>query len=287
MKKIITIVLVLVLVCSLCACGKKSSSSYLVQDGKFTVSLSPDFSPMEFVDTSKSGQNQYVGFDPTLAKFIADELGLELVIKPMSFDACQAAVQSKNVDCSISGFSYTPARAENFLLSDYYYAGDNETKQTVVVLKENEGKYSSAEDFAGLTVGAQVASLQWDLATAQLEPAGATIEVYTDIGTAVEALRNGKIDALAVAEGNGNAIIAGNDAVAMSGFWFEISAEAENNVILINKDNQELLEKINACLKKAYESGYYAGWYNDAKALAGIETASEISYDDAGNVDAG
>lgn len=40
-------------------------------DGVLTVALSPDFSPMEFVDSSKIGQDQYVGFDVTLAKYIA------------------------------------------------------------------------------------------------------------------------------------------------------------------------------------------------------------------------
>lgn len=36
------------------------------------MALSPDFSPMEFVDSSKTGQEQYVGFDVSLAKFIAE-----------------------------------------------------------------------------------------------------------------------------------------------------------------------------------------------------------------------
>ena len=98
-----------------------------LEAGKLLVAISPDFAPMEFVDTSKTGQDQYVGFDVTLSKFIAEQMGLELEIKPMSCDACQAAVQTNTVDMSISGFSYTPERAENFNLSDYYYAGDNET----------------------------------------------------------------------------------------------------------------------------------------------------------------
>ena len=71
------------------------------------VALSPDFAPMEFVDTSKTGQDQYVGFDVTLAKYIADKLGVKLVIEPMSFEACQAAVSTKDVDLSISGYSRT------------------------------------------------------------------------------------------------------------------------------------------------------------------------------------
>ena len=156
MKKIIAWTLTALMILGMFAmtgCAKKAAKT-------LTVAMSPDFAPMEFVDTSKTGQDQYVGFDVTLANFIASEMGLELVIKPMSFDACQAAVQSGTVDMSISGFSYTPTRAENFNLSDYYYAGDNETEQTIICLAENAGKWTKAEDFSGLKVGAQVASLQ-------------------------------------------------------------------------------------------------------------------------------
>ena len=277
MKKVIGIVLAVVTLVSLAGCGKKADSNTL------TVAVSPDFAPMEFVDTSKEGDEQYVGFDISLAKFLAKEMGKELVIKPMSFDACQAAVQSGTVDMSISGFSYTEARAENFNLSDYYYAGDNETEQVIICLKDNAGKWTTAEDYSDLKVGAQVASLQYDLCVSQL-PSGCSIEIFTDIGTAVEALRNGMIDALAVAKGNGEAIIAGNDNIAMTGFEFQVSAEAENNVILLKKGADELTSKVNEALAKAYAAGYYKEWYDEAEALAGIDTAQEVGYDDAGNV---
>lgn len=279
MKKIIALALAVLMILgtvALTGCAKNNKKV-------LTVAMSPDFAPMEFVDTSKTGQDQYVGFDVTLAKFIANELGLELVIKPMSFDACQAAVQSGTVDMSISGFSYTETRAENFNLSDYYYAGDNETEQTIICLSENAGKWTTADAFSGLKVGAQVASLQYDLCTSQL-PEDCSIEIFTDIGTAVEALRNGMIDALAVAEGNGEAIIATNDQIAMTGFEFEVSEEAENNVIMLKKGNDELTKAVNEVLAKAYAAGYYGQWYADAKVLAGIDTASEVGYDDAGNV---
>lgn len=72
-------------------------------DGVLYVTLSPDFAPMEFVDSSKDGQEQYVGFDVTLAKYIADYIGVDLVIEPMSFDACQTAVYTGSVPMSISG----------------------------------------------------------------------------------------------------------------------------------------------------------------------------------------
>lgn len=285
MKKILSLIFALAMILSLCACGApKAANEYnLVEPGKLTVALSPDFAPMEFVDTSKTGQDQYVGFDVMLSQFIADELGLELVIKPMSFDACQAAVATGKVDFSASGFSWTEERAENYALSDYYYAGDNETEQVIIVLAENAGKYTTAADFSGLTVAAQTASLQMSLCTSQL-PEDCNIKEFGDIGTAVEALRNGNVDAVAVAYGNGQAIIANNPSVAMSGFEFEVDSSAENNVIMLNKDNQALLAKINEILQKAYDNGYYGEWYAQAEALAGIESAQDVSYDEEGNV---
>lgn len=275
MKKMICILLAAALLLSVVGCKKAGSK-------KLTVAMSPDFAPMEFVDTSKSGQEQYVGFDVTLANYLADELGMELEIKPMSFDACMTAVQLGSVDMAISGFSWKPDRAENFLLSDYYIAGDNETQQSVITVKAKEGALTTEASFAGLKVGAQTSSLQEQLVKDSLIPAGAELVVYKSIDDAVLALQTGKIDALAVAHGNGEAIIANNPDIAFTGFDFDVDPKYENNVILLNKQSTELLEKVNAALAKAMAANYYDGWYEDAKALAGIPTASEVSYNDDG-----
>ena len=272
MKKIIAMILVAML--TMACFGAVAEEKKVL-----TVALSPDFAPMEFIDTSKSGQDQYVGFDVTLAKFIADELGMDLEIKAMSFDACQTAVQTGSVDLAISGFSWTEARAENFYLSDYYYAGDNETEQVIITTADKAGAFSTADDFSGLTVGCQDASLQADLCNSQL-PTDCTIKPFKAIDDAILSLMSGKIDAVAVARGNADAIIANNDSIALSGFEFEVSAEAQNNVILIQKGNDDLLANVNACLAKAYDQGLYAVWYEDAKALAGIETAAEVTIED-------
>ena len=167
-------------------------------DGVLTVALSPDFSPMEFVDSSKTGQDQYVGFDITLAKYIAENLGVELVIEPMGFDASQTAVYTGSVPMSISGYSWTEDRAENYELSDYYYAGENETRQALLIKKENADKYTSPEDLAGQDVGAQNASLQMQLVTEQLTDAN-PISIG-DITVGVMELKSGTVDGVNLAE---------------------------------------------------------------------------------------
>ncbi len=269
MKKLFALALAAMMLLSLTA---------LSENGVLTVAMSPDYSPMEFIDTSKSGDEQYVGFDVFLAKFIAEEMGKTLQIKPMSFDACQTAVQVGAVDMSISGFSWTPERAENFNLSDYYYAGNNETEQIVIVKADQAGQFATVESFDGKTVGAQTASLQYSLVTTQLT--NSTVKEFKVVDDAVLALMTGKVDAVAVAKGNGDAIMANNDAVAWSGFAFEVDKSAEDNVIMMQKGNDELLAAVNAALAKAYEQGLYPVWYAQALELAGIETASEVSFTD-------
>lgn len=247
-------------------------------DGVLYVTLSPDFAPMEFVDSSKDGQEQYVGFDVTLAKYIADYIGVELVVEPMSFDACQTAVYTGSVPMSISGYSWTAERGENYEISDYYYAGENETEQVILIKKADAEKYTAAEDFSGVDVGAQNASLQMNLLTSQLPDANPI--TIGDLGTGVLELQNGGIEALAVAKGNAEMIIDANPDLMICAWEFEVAAEFEANVILITKGETALLNVVNEALAKAYAEGLYGTWYDDAVALAKSENAVSVTIED-------
>lgn len=271
----------------LAGCGGGNSDDDTADDGtlktitpgKLTVAISPDFAPMEFVDASKDGQDKYVGFDPTLARYLADEMGLELVISPMSFDACQTAVSMGQVDMAISGFSWTADREKNYNMSDTYHAGDNEDGQTIICMKDAGDKYKDAPNVEGLKAGAQGASLQEIMVKEQLP--NAELVSYGDITTGVMQLRKGDFDVMAVADGNAEAIIAANPDVALAGFDFEVDEKYTDNLILLQKGNDALTEKTNEILAKAKAADLYPGWYDEAKALANIGT--EVSYDDQGN----
>lgn len=290
--KLVCIIMCIAMVAALCACGSSASTpaasdapasepqnalEKIKADGVLTVALSPDFSPMEFVDASKSGQDQYVGFDVSLAKYIAEYIGVDLTIEAMNFDACQTAVYTASVPMAISGFSWTEERAENYNISDYYYAGDNETEQVLLIRSADADKYKAAEDFAGLDVGAQNASLQMQLVTEQLTDANPI--TIGDIGTGVLELQNGNIEALAVAKGNASMIISSNPDLAVCSWEFDVKAEYEANVVLVTKGEDELLAVVNEALAKAYADGLYGEWYNAAVELAKSESATEVSVD--------
>ena len=296
MKKLLAMLLALVMTMGLMACGAQPDTSNtdgdaaggdaavtepanalekIKADGVLTVALSPDFSPMEFVDSSKTGQDQYVGFDITLAKYIAENLGVELVIEPMGFDASQTAVYTGSVPMSISGYSWTEERAQNYELSDYYYAGENETRQALLIKKENADKYTSPEDLAGQDVGAQNASLQMQLVTEQLTDANPI--AIGDITVGVMELKSGNIEALAVAYGNAEMIIDANPDLAICTWEFDVKAEYSANVIMMQKGETELLDAVNAILAQAKDANLYDGWYKDAVELGKSENAQELT----------
>ena len=283
MKKIIAMLLAVMTIVSLFAgCGAAAPAApeadtkiKTITPGVLTVAISPDFAPMEFVDPSKEGQDMFVGFDVTLSKKIAESLGLELVIMPMSFDACQTAVYAGTVDMSVSGFSWTEERAENYNISDYYHAGDNEDEQCLITLASNGDKFATLEGLAGAKIGAQNASLQQSLTEEQLPDN--ELVLFTDLGTAVLQLKNGDFDCIAVAKGNRDAIIASNPEIAHSGFNLVVDEKYTGNVILLQKGNDAMTEAVNAVL--AATEGEWEAWYNEAKSLSGID----LSFDDEGN----
>lgn len=275
MKKIIAIVLSVMMVLGLfCACSDSEKAPTL------RVAMSPDFAPMEFVDAAKTGQDQFIGFDVTLAKYLAKEMGMELEIVPMSFDACQTAVSMGQVDMAISGFSWMPDRAEKYNLSDTYHAGDNESNQVLLTTAENEALCASADSLKGCSIGAQTASLQEWLVKEQIP--GAAVVPYGDITTGIMQLRKGDFIAMAVAEGNADAIISSNPDLCKADFSFELTEDLLDNLVLMKKGEDELTATVNGLLAKAKEAGLYEVWYAEALELAGVGV--EISYDDEGNL---
>lgn len=246
-----------------------------VTEGKLTVALSPDFAPTVFVDPTKEGQDQYVGTDAALARFIADELGLELVITPMGFDACQTAVSMGSVDFSVNGYAPTADRAQNYLFSDPYRISEGDG-QTVICLADKVDQFKDLANMTGLKGGVQNASLQESLMREQLP--NIEIVYFTELNTGVMQLRNGDFDVMGVDGTNAKAIINANPDLASTGFYYNY--ETQGTVALVQKGNDAMAEAINEILPKAQE--HFAEWLAEAEELADIGV--EVILDEQGNV---
>ena len=69
-----------------------------------------------------------------IAKLLADELGMELVIEDMDFDAVVTSVGKNNVDLAMAGLTVTASREQSVTFSDAYYEG---AYQVLLVKKDN------------------------------------------------------------------------------------------------------------------------------------------------------
>ena len=93
------------------------------------VATSTGFEPFEMVDEA----GKYSGVDLEIAYYLAEELGQELVIKDMDFDAVVNAVQSGKCDIAMAGLSVTPERQKVVTFSDSYY----NASQVVICLEDD------------------------------------------------------------------------------------------------------------------------------------------------------
>ena len=102
--------------------------------GQLVVATNAEFAPWEY----KEG-NKFYGIDMEIAKLIADELGMELVIEDMDFDSVVGSVGKQSIDIAMSGITITAERMEVVKFSTPYY-----TESIVAVCKADDDSLASA-----------------------------------------------------------------------------------------------------------------------------------------------
>lgn len=106
---------------------KDSSKDQLV------VATNAEFAPFEY----KNG-NEFYGIDIEIAKLIADDLGKELVIVDMDFDAVVTSVGTNGIDVAMAGLTVTEKRKQSVNFSSTYYNAGQ-----VIICKESDTSFDS------------------------------------------------------------------------------------------------------------------------------------------------
>ena len=247
-----------------------------VTEGKLTVATSPDYAPYEFYAIDEEGNPTLAGFDLALAQYIADYMGLELEIITVDFDGVLSELQTKSVDLGMAGLAPDEKRENIMAFSDIYYDGE----QSVVTTKENADKFTSfdALNDPDVQVGAQIASLQFDLANENTPDADIiSLPKVTDI---VSELVAGTLDAAFM-----------ETAIAESyqknypdlQIVLDVETDETGTAIGVVKDNQPLLDAVNEAIAAAVEDGSMDQFVAEANELAAGQTYEGL-LDDAGNM---
>lgn len=275
MKKKISLLLVLVLVLSslLIACGNgkevskvENSSeveSYTLEGiknkGKIIMGTSADYPPFE-THAMINGKDEIVGFDIEIAKYIADELGVELEIKEMDFDKLLGGLSTGMLDIVIAGMNPNPEREKEANFTDIYYKSNH----AVLVHKDDVSKITTMEDLNGKKIGVQIGTTQEEIAKTTIENAEVlSLSKNPDI---VMNLKTKKIDCAIMEESVAESYAAGNDdLLVVEGLV--IDSGSEGVAIAVKKGNDELTEKLNEILRDAEAKGLIDKWFVEASEL--------------------
>ncbi|QIK56405.1 ABC transporter substrate-binding protein/permease [Erysipelothrix sp. HDW6A] len=265
MKKLLTL-LCLIFVLTACSVNNNDNDPQnlleeIQQRGELVVATSPDYAPYEFIDPSQLGQNKYVGADMELAKLLAKELGVDLVIKPMSFDDIPSSIIARKYDIGLSGFTYTEERAQAIQFSISYDSSESKCQGFLV---SDTNTFDSLDDFDKATVSSQNGSLQQEYVNEQLP--NANVRLVTSLDDAVMELKAGKTDAVAISCASGETFLKNNSGIKISDVKF--NSENEQGIMAIMpKGEPELLNAVNEILNDVVDSGKYQVWMDEAVIL--------------------
>lgn len=256
MKKMIVTALAASLILSLAGCGSKGAETEKTTaaagetkeagaeaagteatGGTLVMATNAEFPPYEY----REGDN-VVGIDVEIGEAIAKSMGMELKVEDMAFDSIIVAVDAGKADVGLAGLTVTEDRLMNVNFSDPY------TTATQVVIVKDDSPITSPNDLEGKKIGVQ-------LGTTGDQYAGdikdATVERYNKGFEAVQAMTQGKIDAVIIDREPAKVFVEQNVGIKM----LDEAYTEEEYAIAIKKDNEELLKKVNTALAELKSSG--------------------------------
>ena len=275
MKKLFCVLLAVLMLLSLAACSESAPADRLAEikeRGYIEVCTEPYFAPNEFIDPNKTGDEQYVGIDIEIAKYIADNIGVDLKIVPLEFTAVLAGVADGKYDLAISALAYSPSRAEAMNLSNVYQAGT--TGYGFLVREEDVDKYTTVESLADAKVVTQSGSVQESLYNANVKKCKEFMLV-SSMTDAYLAVSEGKADVCICAIEAANLYGEANGGVATTTFRFEVDPNMNGTVVAAPlKGTDTLMEVVNECIAELQASGKIDEWdefYTEYAKTLGIE----------------
>lgn len=207
--------------------------------GVLTMATNAEFPPYEYHDGG-----DIVGIDIEVAEAIAEKLGMTLEVEDIAFDSIIPEIQSGKADIGMAGITVDEDRLKNVDFTDTYA-----TASQVIIVKE-DSQIAGPDDLKGKYIGVQLGTTG-DLYATDYEADGSTIERYSKGFEAVQAMKQGKIDAVVIDEEPAKVFVAETEGIKI----LDEALTVEEYAIAVKKGNTELLEKVNGALAELKDSG--------------------------------
>jgi polar amino acid transport system substrate-binding protein len=229
MKKIL-----LTVMCAAFIAGVVMASGAMAAD-KYIVGIDGDYPPYSYVDE----KGEPTGFDVESIKWIADQLGFEVEIKPTAWDGIIPALLANKIDLIYSGMTASPERRKVVAFSDVYWV----INQAVCVRADSDLNIVTALG-GDYKVGTQRGStaamwLEDNLVKPGILPME-NLKLYDNFPLAAKDLENGRVDAAMMDDVIVEKAIEGKDLKIIGTI-----NTGEEYAVAMRKDDKELQKKIN------------------------------------------
>ena len=231
MKKLLAMMLTLIMVMSLAACGNSGGSDdqkedtadnsaasaqepedtasesdleYVKDKGTLVVGIT-EFEPMDY----KDGNGDWISFDADMAKAFAENLGVEVEFVEIDWDNKIMELDGKTIDCVWNGMTLTDEVTSSMECSNAYC----NNAQIVIVPSDAADKYQDTDSLSDLSFAVEAGSAgEEQVSSLGLEytPVKAQSDALMEVasGTSDAAVIDSLMAAAMVGEGTGYADLA-------------------------------------------------------------------------------
>lgn len=210
------------------------------------VGTDAQFPPFE----KQEGDGKITGFDADLLEAIAKAGGFKADLQHTGWDPMFEGIDRGKLDAGIGGITITEERKKKYDFTEPYF------EATQVILVPNNSTVKTLKELNGKKIGVQSATTGEKVVQDAFGKTYSGLKGYDDLPSAVEDLKLGRLDAV-VAD---NAVVM-EYVKKLGDSKFKIvedsSIPKEQYGLIVKKGNKEVLDKLNAGLKKVREDGTY------------------------------
>ena len=264
MKKFFALVLALVMVFALAACGEEpvveskapasgapassapsaapadSDLAYVQDKGTLIVGIT-EFAPMDY---QEEGSDEWIGFDADLAKAFAESLGVDVQFQLIDWDNKVMELDGKTIDVVWNGMTLTDEVKSAMECSNAYM----NNAQVVILPSAEAENYPDAASMADLTFAVESGSAGMDMAIEN----GFNYTEVADQATAVLEVESGTCDAAIIDSLMAAAMV--GEGTSYADLTYTISLNSEEYGIGFRKGS-DMCQALNDFLVSAWEDG--------------------------------
>lgn len=221
--------------------GESQEDFGLISAGTLTVGTSGSYPPYTFVTDA----GELTGYDVDVITEIADRLGLTPDIQAVDFNALLAGLTAGRYDAVASAISIEDDESPDYLLTDATLVDG----VTLLVMADSD--IESLADLDGKVLGGPTGTAAFDTMERDVEGDWEVV-TFPGFAEAVQGLKDGRVDALAVTHLLGNYITTDDDSLRVLD---DIVGEFHSGIAVSSKGGDALKAAMDAAIADMLEDG--------------------------------